>query len=838
MKNLKGLTSQQVNKNQMKYGFNELTKAKKTSPIVLFLQQFKDVLTLTLIAATAVSIFLGEISDAVTVMIIVMINAVLGFVQEYKTEKAIEALDEISAPAAVVVRDGAEIKIPSREVTVGDIVVLDAGDRICADCKLLSSSGLRTDESPLTGESVAVDKSECADNNLYMGTTVISGRGTARVEAIGMGTKMGGIAHMLKNTASGETPLKKYLNKIGGELVIICVCVCALIFIAGMFHGQSAYDMFLSAVSLAVAAIPEGLPAAVTLTLTMGVARMLKRNTLIRKLPAVETLGCTNVICSDKTGTLTENKMTVKKVYCGGKTVIVGADGKIADALNMSDTFKMMLLCGRMCNNVSLRGGVPAGDPTELAIYVFSKENGEKADDYTRIFEIPFDSDRKCMTVICTDAQGKKIAFVKGAADKLIDMCAFKKTTSGNVPFNNKREIRLINEKMADEALRVLGFAYKYIDGDENPEENLVFLGMEGMIDPPRKEAYEAVKKCYSAGIRPVMITGDHKNTARAIAEELGFEGNNEPVTGEEIERMSEDELADVAAETNVFARVSPGDKLRIVKSLKRRRNIVAMTGDGVNDAPSLKEADIGIAMGGCGTEVAKQAADMILLDDKFSTIISAVEEGRVIYGNIRKFIRYLLSCNLGEIIIMGAAAFCGMPMPLVPIQILWLNLVTDGLPALALGADLSEEDIMKDPPRKEGESIFSKGLGGNIVFSGVIIGAEALLSFAVARYLYGNIEIARTVSFATLIFAELIYAFECRSENVNIFKSGIFGNMLLLGAVVLSAFLTIMVIYIPYLSGIFKTVPLSLKQWGVVMLCGAVELVMNMLFLRKSDNK
>ncbi len=841
----KGLTSEQARKNQLRYGFNELAKVKKASPLKIFAEQFKDVLTLTLIAAMALSAFLGEYSDAITVMVIVLMNGILGFVQEYKTEKSLEALNRLSAPLAVVIRDGDEVTIPSREVTVGDIVVLEAGDRICADCTLLTSNGLCTDESPLTGESVAVEKDTYKNTALYMGTTVTSGRGVARAEVIGMGTKMGSIAHMLENTTSGETPLKKHLNKIGKELVAICAAVCVLIFIAGMFHGQSAFDMFMSAISLAVAAIPEGLPAVVTVSLTIGVARMLKRNALVRKLPAVETLGCTNVICTDKTGTLTQNKMTVKTVYCDGKVADVSDGGALSwngRAINPSanNAFLNLLACGYMCNNSTYRDGEISGDPTEVAIYNLTDKSGVDKNylsRYVRISEIPFDSERKCMSVVCTDGLGGKVAFVKGAADKIIDMCNRKLTVGGVGDFTDKRRVKDINNDMTGQALRVLGFAYKVItDTDSNPEENLIFLGLQGMIDPPRAEAYDAVAKCYEAGITPVMITGDHKNTARAIADELGFRGNNTPIIGAELEKMNDDELADAVGRTNVFARVSPSDKLRIVRSFKRRRNIVAMTGDGVNDAPSLKEADIGIAMGQCGTDVAKQAADMVLLDDNFSTIISAVEEGRMIYGNIRKFIRYLLSCNLGEIIIMGAAAFCGMPMPLVPIQILWLNLVTDGLPALALGVDNPQEDIMKIKPRKDGESIFSKGLGGNIVMSGVLIGGEALLAFSVAQYMFGSLEVARTVAFATLIFAELIYSFECKSEHGSILTVNILDNLYLLGAVALSAFLTMAVMYIPALAAVFKTVPLTAQQWGIVAGFGIIELIANIIFIRKSD--
>ena len=838
-----GLTKEQAKKNQLRYGFNELLKTRKNSPIKIFFSQFADFLTITLICAMLLSAFMGEYSDAITVLIIIATNGVLGFVQEYKTEKSLEALSKLSAPVSVVVRDGEEITIPSREVTVGDVVVLEAGDRVCADCTVIESTSLGVDESMLTGESVAIEKDAIKNTAIYMGTTVISGRCKARAEAIGMSTKMGSIAHLLENTVSGETPLKKHLNKIGRELVLICLGVCALIFVAGLFHGESVYNMFLSSISLAVAAIPEGLPAVVTVSLSIGVSRMLKRNALIRKLPAVETLGCTNVICSDKTGTLTQNKMTVKKIWCDGREVDANDDGTLTCLGKRVDVsslpFSFLLTCAFECNNAMYRDGVLSGDPTEVAIYSLSEKSGatqKYGGMYERVSEIPFDSNRKCMSVICKDKNGNKISFVKGAADKIIDLCTKKQTASGVSSFDNKYAVKKAVDKMSHNALRVLAFAYKVIDGkDDDAENNLIFIGLEGMIDPPRKEAYNAIKTCYEAKIKPVMITGDHKNTAKAIADELGFIGDNEPVTGEELEKMSDDELSEVVKSKNIFARVSPGDKLRIVKAFKRRRNIVAMTGDGVNDAPSLKEADIGISMGRCGTDVAKQASDMILLDDNFSTIISAVEEGRMIYENIRKFIRYLLSCNLGEIILMGASAFCGLPMPLVPIQILWMNLVTDGLPALALGVDKPQSNLMKNPPRKEDESIFSKGLGGRVVLSGILIGAEALLAFSVSRSMFKDLQIAQTVSFCTLIFAELLYAFECKSEKGSILNVKFFDNLYLLGAVILSFALTLAVIYIPPLASIFKTVPLTFSQWILVAVFGLTEAILNIIFVKKN---
>lgn len=852
-----GLTREQARERLGKNGYNELAQGKKTSRLSIFLEQFQDVLTIVLIIATVISLFLGEVSDAVTIFVILFLNGILGFVQEYKTEKSLEALSELSAPQAMVVRDGVEQKIPSREVVVGDLVILEAGDRICADCKLTECVNLQVNESILTGESVAVEKSLHTDSAVYMGTTVTAGRGRAVVEATGMATKMGQIAHMLSNTTAAVTPLKRNLNKIGKELVIICFAVCVLIFIAGLFHGQSVYDMFFSAVSLAVAAIPEGLPAVVTVALAIGVDRMLKRRALVRKLPAVETLGSTNVICTDKTGTLTENKMTVKQLYADGRLIDVsgagyGLDGEFTYQKSKIDPSRneavnLLLTCGYLCNNTICRKDELIGDPTEIAIYVAAKKariNEFYLNEYQRIYEIPFDSDRKLMSVVCRGRDGAEYVFVKGAADRILSLCSRRQGDGKIVPFSDKYAVRSVNDTMTSAALRVLGFAYKQLDAsyksmtDEELESNLVFLGLEGMMDPPRKEVFAAIRDCYTAGIKPVMITGDHKNTARAIANELGFKGDNTPVTGEQLATMSDDELCDVAGRTNVFARVSPLDKLRIVRAYKRRRNVVAMTGDGVNDAPSLKEADIGISMGEGGTDVAKEASDMVLLDDNFATIVAAVEEGRMIFDNIRKFIRYLLACNLGEILMMGAAAFWGMPLPLIPIQVLWLNLVTDGLPALALGIDPPDKDIMQRQPRRGNESIFSRGLGSNIVLSGLLIGASSLVAFALSMFLFGDLQRARTVAFATLIFAELIYAFECKSEYKPIYKINLFNNLPLVGAVIGSFLLTLAVVYLPFLGNIFKTVPLVLYDWVLVAGLGLVELLFSVLVLRRGNER
>lgn len=832
MTNIKGLSENEAKNRLLKNGFNELTRQNKVSPIGIFLSQFKDFITIVLIFATAVSFCLGETSDAVTIFIILFLNAVLGFCQEYKTEKSLEALSKLSSPMAIVVRDGVSKKIPSREIVCGDIIEIDAGDKVCADAKILSSANLTVNESILTGESVSVEKGKESDAVIYMGTTISTGRGVAVVEKTGMSTKMGQIAHLLKGAGDNTTPLKKTLNKIGKELVVICFGVCMLIFIAGIFHGQSVYDMFFSAVSLAVAAIPEGMPAAVTVSLAIGVQRMLKRNALVRKLPAVETLGSTSVICSDKTGTLTENKMTVIKVYTDGKCVDV--DGAID---TNSDSLKLLMLCGALCNNAVCTGGEHLGDPTEIAISIASEKSGIEYDSYERIAENPFDSDKKYMSVLCENSDGEKYMFVKGAPDVILKMCA-KKSENGKVTtFSDKKRVAKIYDEMADDALRVLAFAYKKADNLKD-EDSLIFLGLEGMIDPPRREVYGAIASCYNAGIRPVMITGDHKNTACAIAKTLGFKDAKNCITGDELMKMSDDEICMAIDDTSVFARVSPLDKLRIVRAFKRRRKVVAMTGDGVNDAPSLKEADIGIAMGKSGTDVAKEASDMVLLDDNFSTIVSAVEEGRMIYDNIRKFIKYLLACNLGEILLMGAAAFLGMPIPLLPIQILWMNLVTDGLPALALGIDPPSDGIMNRQPRKKDEGIFSKGLGGIIVASGFLIGASSLLAFALAMYMTRSLETARTVSFCTLIFAELVYAFECKSEYTRLSPKQIFNNLYLVMAVVASAILTLAILYIPFFANIFKTVPLTRDMWFIALALGMVEFIINSVVLKPVTKK
>ena len=830
-----GLSEREAEKRLLEYGHNELRERKKASAISIFFSQFKDFMVMVLLAATLISFSLGETMDAIAIIIIVVMNAVLGFIQEYRTEKSLEALKDLSAPHATVIRDGREKEIEARDIVPGDLIILEAGDIVPADCLLIQGTGIQVNESILTGESIAVEKvpSQNYDkkNKLFMGTTLTAGRGKAMIIATGMNTEMGSIAHMIQSVEEESTPLEKRLDRIGKQLVYICLGICGIIFLLGIYRGESFYAMLLSATSLAVAAIPEGLPAIVTVTLALGVQRMLKRNALVRKLPAVETLGCTNIICSDKTGTLTENKMTVTKIYANGQLMDI-SDLGYNNQVERSVTLKQLLSIGALCNNAEYKGEEIIGDPTEAAILAASRQGGfgkEDLSEYIRIGEIPFDSDRKRMSVICKDKSGNIYVFVKGAPDIILGLCNKKLDDTGLSIMNHseKRKIMTINENMAGQALRVLGFAYKkldYIPGNlSNPdiEKNLIFVGLEGMIDPPRPETIESIKSCYKAGIRPVMITGDHKLTAVAIAKEIGMRlGKNDVLTGKEIEAMDDRELEKKVGSISVFARVSPRHKYRIIQALKKNpKNIVAMTGDGVNDAPALKEANIGIAMGKSGTDVAKEAASMVLLDDNFATIVGAIREGRIIYDNIRKFLRYLLACNLGEIVAMAVAAIYGMPVPLIPIQILWINLVTDGLPALALSVDPPDSNIMNRPPRKSNESIFSRGLGTRILISGSLIGGSAITAFMLMLYLTsGNIEMARTVAFATLIMAELIYAFESRSEYGDIWESGLFANKYLFFAVLSSFILLLLAIYNPFLSSILKTEALGISEWMIVL--------------------
>lgn len=877
----KGLDEQQAKERLEQFGTNKLSGSKRIQPWKMLLDQFKDFMVLVLLAATVVSGLLGEWADAVTIIIIVLVNAVLGFMQEFKAEKSLEALKALTAPEAKVIRGGMERKVPAAEVVPGDIVLLDTGDRVPADLRLLSMANLEVEESALTGESNPVKKRVAnmagqeeiclgdTRNMAYMGTVVVRGRGRGAVVSTGMYTEMGNITKMIQEAEDDQTPLQRRLEQLGKALVLFCLVVCALVVVLGVIRGEPLYHMFLAGVSLAVAAIPEGLPAIVTIALAIGVQRMIRRNAIIRRLPAVETLGCATVICSDKTGTLTENQMTVRQVITGGSQVKVTGEGydpkgKFFFEGTEGKEFRWLLKCAALCNNAQLTkgeisvGGIfrklkdgkvtkiwgVSGDPTEGALMVMAAKanvwRNQLEKNEERITELPFDSDRKRMSVVYRSREGQFSAYIKGAPDGILELCTHIMKNGRVIPLSEqaRREIIKENAEMAGNALRVLALAYRNLPdlqpGEEfhegNVEQRLTFLGLAGMIDPPRQSAVQAIQSCRRAGIKTIMITGDHQLTARAVGKELGLLTKESNVlTGAQIDKMSDEELQEEAERAAVYARVNPKHKLRIVRALKRNGHVVAMTGDGVNDAPAVKEADIGIAMGNAGTDVTKEASAMVLADDNFTTIAAAIEEGRAIYDNIRKFIRYLLSCNVGEVLTMFLAVLLGMPLPLLPIQILWMNLVTDGLPAMALGVDPAERDLMYRRPRNPQESVFSGGLSWRIVSTGTFFALGTLLAFALGLIM-GQVELARTMAFNTLVFFQLFFVFSCRSERHSILEVGLFGNPHLILAVLVSAGLQLSVNYIGILQPIFHTVPLQFKHWAVVLTIAIVPQVLGTL--------
>lgn len=736
-----GLTYHEAKKRQDIYGKNVLRHKKKRSWIVMLLSQFTDFMVLVLLGATALSMIMGEITEALTILVIVLLNSLLGFYQEIHTEKTMEALAQLAAPKAKVFRDNELCELPAEELVPGDLILLEAGDRIPADGYLIDSNELQVDESLLTGESMPVLKKALPEDTdfseekksqnrvcVYMGCTVSGGTGKAVITGTGMETEMGRIAHMIQQAQPQDTPLQKKLETLGSNIVTGCFIICAIVSITGIIRGENVFSMLLSGISLAVAAVPEGLPAVVTIALALGVGRMVKRNALVRKLPAVETLGCATVICSDKTGTLTENKMRVVSVYSGRTRYQIVVDkqrhkgritlqGKPVDSKKLIG-LDLMMMNGIVCSNVNLHRKDDEqsdnadydaffGDPTEVALVRMAAESGYDPEmivsDFHRIREIPFDSERKMMSVICENPFKEKIIFSKGAPEVLLKKCTHILVADNERAIMNYDLERILREncRMAQGALRVIGMAYRVLDDEKditgNPEYGLTFIGLAGIMDPPRPEAYDAVEQCKIAGIKPVMITGDHKETARAVAAELKIiDDSQNVITGDELENMNDNELKARLEDTFVFARVLPRHKLRLVKAYREKGHIVAMTGDGVNDAPAVKESDIGVAMGCSGTDVTRQAASMILMDDNFSTIVAAVEEGRNIYNNIRKFIRYLLSCNIGEVLTMFLGMLIGIPVPLLPVQILFVNLATDGLPAIALSMEPGDKNTMK----------------------------------------------------------------------------------------------------------------------------------------------
>jgi Ca2+-transporting ATPase len=879
-----GLSQAEVERRQMQHGKNELPTEAGSTVWQLLKSQFMDVMVIVLIAAAVISIFIGDTEDAVVILAIVVLNAVLGFFQEYQAEQALAALSAMQTPHVRVRRDGHMHEISAIDLVPGDIVLMEAGDRIPADGRLIETANLQVDESALTGESQAVEKSVAAIpesdqtpaladryNVVYMGTAVAFGRGVLAVTGTGLKTELGAIAAMLQNVEKGRTPLQERLEKVGFVLASAAIVICVIVFITGVLRGENIEEMLLTSISLAVAAIPEGLPAVITIALALGARRMVKRHALIRKLPAVETLGSVTVICSDKTGTLTRNEMTATQLALPGRgdDITIGGSGyepigafyagnNTLNVLNDS-TLLRVLVSGALCNDAFLERAEDSGrweivgDTTEGALLVLAQKGGLKRTavdaDLPRQAEIPFSSERKAMTTI-HQVRGKSavelfentpyVAFTKGAPDQLVNWAAEEMLPEGPSPLSEARrdKWRQQIEGMASQGLRVIGIAYRDLPAiptdltPEHVERNLRMLGLIGIVDPPRNEAKEAVKKAAQAGIRSVMITGDHKLTAVAIAKQLGImhEGD-QAITGNDLDNMSAEKLQEVVTQTSVYARVSPEHKLRVVEAWQSNGMIVAMTGDGVNDAPALKQANIGVAMGITGTDVSKGAADMILTDDNFATIVAAVEEGRTIYDNIRKFIRYLLSTNSGEIFTMFGALVIGLRVPLLAIQLLWINLVTDGLPAVALGFEPAEPDVMKRKPRPPKESIFARGLGVHVMWVGAWLSVCTLFGYIWALNRNGGellhpheegLRVARTMTFTVLALSQLAHVLAIHAGETSFFSIPLRRVRILLSIVVVTALLQLVVVFAPFAQKIMKTSSLDLTETVVALMLSA----------------
>lgn len=846
-----GLNLKEVEKRREKFGSNRLIAKKKMSFIRMFLNEFRNFMIIILLIAAIVSGVIGIINgegllDTYIIMGILIINALIGAIQEKKAETSLEALQNMSSPHTKVLRNGSISEIITTELVPGDIVVLETGDIIPADIRLLESVNLKVQESSMTGESLAVEKQTQAiiSENVALGdrtnmafTTgmVTYGRGVGVVVGTGMNTEVGKIAEMLENTVNTKTPMEKSLNKLGKTLGIAVIIICILIFIIGIAYGNPILTVFMVAISLAVAAIPEGLPAVSTIVLSIGVERMVKRNAIIRTLPSVETLGCATVICSDKTGTLTQNKMTVKSLFTIDKERDFNKDKKeLRDEKKIRDEEKMVLEIAVICSDAHLSKDKDSiettGDPTETALIdiglKFGIDKNKEEERYKRIFEIPFDSERKRMTTVNNMEGGISRVNVKGGLDEILSVCTriLEQGKIREIRENDIEKIKDANLKMANNALRVLGMAYKDLDSSldvskiDNLEKDLVFVGFLGMIDPARPEAKEAVSKCIDAGITPVMITGDHKLTAIAIAKEVGiFKKGDIAITGSELEKYSDKELYEKVKNISVYARVAPEHKVRIVKAWQWHKEIVSMTGDGVNDAPALKQADIGISMGIVGTEVAKDASDMILTDDNFATIITSIEEGRRIYDNILKAVQFLISSNIGEIVLLLIASILNWGIPLIAIQILWVNLVTDSLPALALSFDPAEKDIMKRKPRDSNQGFISPGLIWRVMYQGIIIGLITLIAYRIG-YLESGEPLGRTMAFITIVFAQLVHVNNVHSNKKSLFRFNPLKNKSLIFAILGSALLMLVVVFVPTFSKAFKLVSLDPIHWIIVL--------------------
>lgn len=862
-----GLSESEAKSRFEKYGPNKLKGQQKKSILQMFLAHMKDWLIYVLFAAVIITIFLGEYIDAVIILLVIILNAVLGVVQEVKAGNAIEALQKMSSPKSLVKRDGQVREIDSEQVVPGDILLLDAGRFISADMRLIETANLQVEESALTGESVPSEKDALLihdlktplgdrENLAFMSTMVTYGRGVGVAIGTGMKTEVGTIASIIEGEEEAKTPLEIRLNNLGKTLGKIAIGICVFIFIVSLIQGRNLAEMFLVSVSLAVAAIPEGLAAIVAVVLSIGVTSMSKRNAIIRRLPAVETLGSVNIICSDKTGTLTQNKMTVVKYFnVKGELAVERAKGNASD-----EDARLLAETMILSSDATWQNGKGTGDPTEISLLMLGDDLGIDRNalhtDHKRVGEFAFDSNRKLMSTL-TEDNGRYKVNTKGAIDNLLKLSTRVLADGKEIPLTeeHRKQFNSATENMSDQALRTLGAAYKHTDKIIPPEEmekDLVLIGLVGMIDPPRAEVKPSIELAKQAGITSIMITGDHKNTAFAIARDLGIADKPEQaVTGQDVEELSEQEFAEKVSTLRVFARVSPEHKVKIVRALKQKGNIVSMTGDGVNDAPSLNAADIGVAMGITGTDVAKNASDMILTDDNFATIVSAIEQGRNIYNNIKKSVVFLLTCNLGEVVAMFVTIVVGWEAPLLATQLLWINLVTDSLPAVALGMDPGDPDVMKEKPRNPKESFFAGGAGLHIILGGILIGAITIIAFWYGYYEHGYspfdssvpediVSYARTMAFMAIISCQLFFSLSIRNSKKSIFKIGVFSNKYLIGAIILGFMLQLIVIEVPVLREAFKLQMLDRNGWIMVLILGLVPLLFKELYklFNRTGNK